>query len=142
MNRPKCITTCGTTTAGTSAAVGTGAFVRVSSDPSVSVQVADALGAVTSSNECKSECATTAGDGTVTADFTEADAGGTSLGTDSVCESDDIRCYGHAPSATKSRNWLVSGGVETEAGHPGPIQFQPTADRPHQAIPSVSSTTS
>ncbi|MBB6646638.1 hypothetical protein H5V44_10130 [Halobellus sp. MBLA0160] len=91
MNRPKCITTRGTTTGGTPATVDTGAFTSLSADRSVGARVAAIP--VTPSNGPDGECATTAGDGIITPNDTGTDEGGDGLDTATVCEFDDIRCY-------------------------------------------------
>ena len=93
MNRRKFLATLGAATAGTSGAVGTGAFTSVSADRNVSVQVADdadAFLAMERSSGPNGEFANPTGDGTIALDFTDTDAGGTGLGTDSIYEFDDV----------------------------------------------------
>jgi hypothetical protein len=93
MNRRKFLATLGTAAAGTSAAVGTGAFTGVSADRSVSVEVADdadALLTMEPSSGPNGEYAETTGDGTIALAFTDTDAGGTGLGTDSTYQFDDV----------------------------------------------------
>jgi hypothetical protein len=92
MNRRKFLAALGTAAAGTSAAVSTGAFTSVSADRSVSVEVADdadALLAMTPSNGPNGEYAAADG-GTIALDFTDTDAGGTGVGTDSTYHFDDV----------------------------------------------------
>ena len=92
MNRRKFLATLGAATAGTSGVVGTGAFTSVSADRSVSVQVADdadAFLAMKPSSGPNGEFAAADG-GTIALDFTDTDAGGTGLGTDSVYQFDDV----------------------------------------------------
>jgi hypothetical protein len=78
---------------GAGGTLGTGAFTSVEADRSVSVAVADdadALLTMEPSSGPNGEYAETTGDGTIALDFTDTDAGGTGLGTDSTYQFDDV----------------------------------------------------
>jgi len=91
MNRRRLLAAFGAA-AGASGILGTGAFTSVEADRSVSVEVADDADAflmMEPSSGPNSEYATADG-GTIALEFTDTDAGGSGVGTDSVYQFDDV----------------------------------------------------
>lgn len=91
MKRRTFIAGVGSFTAASTAAVGTGAFTSVSADRSLTVETAgdeNAFLAMEPTSRPNSEYATLTTNDVLALDFTETDAGGEGLGTDSIYEFD------------------------------------------------------
>lgn len=114
------------TAAGVAGAVGSGAFTSVSARRDVAVQVADdsdALLSLQPGTGPNAEAFTTVSDGLVGLDFSETDAGGSGLGTDSTYQFDGLLSVRNRGTQRVYVYVRVSGGVSNDE-----LYFYPGSD--------------